>query len=97
MFVGDNGATNQVITGSPPTGEMELGAQILEIIRELQEDSFEPGISIKQLTTRFAEQHGEEYEAKITPYWIGHLVRKKLACGQRSATHLLHRSFGSGK
>ena len=26
----------------------------------------------------FAERHGDDYERKITPHWIGFLVRKKL-------------------
>jgi hypothetical protein len=59
---------------------MDMEAQVLEIIRDLQAESFEPGpgISIKQITTRFAEQHGEDYERKITPHWIGRIVRRKL-------------------
>lgn len=59
---------------------MDMEAQVLEIIRELQAESFEPGpgISIKQITTRFTEQHGDDYERKITPHWIGRIVRRKL-------------------
>jgi hypothetical protein len=59
---------------------MDMEAQVLQIIRDLQAESFEPGpgISIKQITTCFAEQHGEDYERKITPHWIGHIVQRKL-------------------
>ena len=57
---------------------MEMVAQVLEIIRELQQSSYEPGISIKEIASRFAEQHGEDFERKITPHWIGRIVRRKL-------------------
>jgi hypothetical protein len=58
---------------------MDMEAHVLEIIRGLQAESFEPGpgISIQQITTRFAEQHGDDYERKITPHWIGRRVRRK--------------------
>jgi hypothetical protein len=57
---------------------MDMEAQVLEIIRELEQSSYEPGISIKEITQRFAEKHGEDYERKITPHWIGRIVRRKL-------------------
>ncbi len=57
---------------------MDMEAQVLDIIRELQQSAYEPGVSIKEIATRFAEQHGEDYERKITPHWIGHIVRRKL-------------------
>ncbi len=57
---------------------MDMEAQVLEIIRELQQSSYETGIPIKEITQRFAEKHGEDYERKITPHWIGHIIRRKL-------------------
>jgi hypothetical protein len=57
---------------------MDMEAQVLEIIRELEQSSYEPGISIKEITQRFVEKHGEDYERKITPHWIGRIVRRKL-------------------
>jgi hypothetical protein len=57
---------------------MEMEAQVLEIIRELQQSSYEPRVSIKEITQRFAEKHSEDYERKITPHWIGRIVRRKL-------------------
>ena len=36
------------------------------------------GISIKEITSRFIEQHGEEFERKVTPHWVGRIVRRKL-------------------
>jgi len=55
-----------------------MEAQVLEIIQELQQSAYEQGISIKEITNRFAEKHGEDYERKITPHWIGRIVRRKL-------------------
>jgi hypothetical protein len=56
----------------------DMEAQVLEIILELEQSSYEPAITIKEITQRFAEKHGEDYERKITPHWIGHIVRRKL-------------------
>lgn len=55
---------------------METEAHVLEVIRELTEYGEEP--SIKEITHNFIENHGEDYERKITPKWIGSLIRKKL-------------------
>jgi hypothetical protein len=50
----------------------------LEIIRELQDSGYDERLSIKEIANRFIEQHGEDFERKITPHWIGHIVRRKL-------------------
>jgi hypothetical protein len=57
---------------------MDMEAQVLEIIQELQGVSDGAGISIKEIASRFIEQHGEDFERKITPHWIGQIVRRKL-------------------
>jgi hypothetical protein len=57
---------------------LDIEARVLEIIQELQESSYTPGLSIKEIATRFIEQHGEDFERKITPHWIGHIIRRKL-------------------
>ena len=36
------------------------------------------GIAIKEIASRFIEQHGEDFERKVTPHWIGQIVRRKL-------------------
>ena len=35
-------------------------------------------ISIKEIASRFIEQHGEDFERKVTPHWVGRIVRRKL-------------------
>src|SRR5438477_2932146 len=57
---------------------MDVEAQVLEIIQELQSINDGTGISIKEIASRFIEQHGEDFERKVTPHWIGQIVRRKL-------------------
>src|SRR5438876_2393 len=57
---------------------MDMEAQVLEIIRELQSLNDGGGIAIKEIASRFIEQHGEDFERKVTPHWIGRIVRRKL-------------------
>jgi len=52
-------------------------AQVLEVIRDLL--SSESGrLSVKDITTWFADRHGEDYERKVTTKWIGSVIRRKL-------------------
>src|SRR5213594_2627325 len=57
---------------------MDIEAQVLEIIQELQSVNDGAGISIKEIASRFIEQNGEDFERKVTPHWIGQIVRRKL-------------------
>src|SRR5206468_12844156 len=57
---------------------MDIEAQVLEIIQELRGLDYDVGISIKEIASRFIEQHGEDFERKVTPHWIGQIVRRKL-------------------
>src|SRR5437870_3914025 len=57
---------------------MDIEAQVLEIIRELQESPDSLGLSIKEIASRFIERHGEDFERRITPHWIGQIIRRKL-------------------
>ncbi|MGE5444054.1 MAG: hypothetical protein ACM3SR_05540, partial [Ignavibacteriales bacterium] len=55
---------------------METEGQVLEMIRKLFGMREEP--TIKEITSHFIEHHGNDYEKKITPKWIGSIIRKKL-------------------
>jgi hypothetical protein len=57
---------------------MDLEAQVLEIIHELQESPYTDVLSIKEIGERFVERHGDDFERKVTPHWIGQVVRRKL-------------------
>src|SRR5438128_7424703 len=76
---------------------MDMEAQVLEIIREMQESSYGEGLSIKEIASRFIEQHGEDFERKVTPHWVGQVVRRKLGLKteKRHGTYVIAASEGS--
>lgn len=57
---------------------MSTEAQVLDVINELLLLADEPRLSIKQITERFIERYGEEYERKVSNKWIGGILRKRL-------------------
>jgi hypothetical protein len=57
---------------------MDAEAHVLEIIRDMVAADDRATLSIKEITSWFVERHGEEYERKITPKWIGGLIRRRL-------------------
>src|SRR5438132_404360 len=56
---------------------IEIEAEVLEVIRELQE--FDVEIPVREIANRLAERHGDDFQRKITPHWVGYLVRRKLS------------------
>src|SRR5207302_7865273 len=50
---------------------MDIEAQVLEIIQELRGSPYEASLSIKEIANRFIDRHGEDFERRITPHWIG--------------------------
>lgn len=57
---------------------METEAQLLEVIRDLTASASDGRLTVKEITSLFADRHGEDYERKITAKWVGFLLRKKL-------------------
>jgi hypothetical protein len=57
---------------------MDAEAHILEIIRDMIAKDKTTLLSVKEIASWFAERHGEEYERKTTPRWIGYLIRRGL-------------------
>lgn len=57
---------------------MDMDAQVLETIRDLHEASANGKVSVKEVTDWFVDKHGEEYDRKVTPKWIGNIIQKKL-------------------
>lgn len=55
---------------------MDVEGQLLEIVAGLIEQG--DAIAIRDLAHHFAEKYGGDYERKITPRWVGNLVRRKL-------------------
>jgi len=56
---------------------MDMEAQVLEIIRDMLASSG-PRLVIKDIASWFADRHGANYERKISPHWVGRVIRKKL-------------------
>lgn len=57
---------------------MDLEAQVLEIIQELRDSPYTDGLSIKEIAERMADRYGDDFERKVTPHWIGYVVRRRL-------------------
>jgi hypothetical protein len=56
----------------------DMEAQVLEIIQGIQRDSPHYELSVKFIASRFSEKFEHEYDRKITPRWIGSVIRQKL-------------------
>ena len=56
----------------------DVEAQLLEVIQELQQEPFSPGLAVKEIAERFIARHSDDFERKITPHWVGYLIRRKL-------------------
>ncbi|MBI4469803.1 MAG: hypothetical protein HY650_10845 [Acidobacteria bacterium] len=57
---------------------MDVEAKVLEILRELRDSPYDGALSIKEIRDRFAARYEEDFERKITPHWIGFIIRRKL-------------------
>lgn len=55
---------------------MDTEAQVLEVIKEIM--ATDEKASVNAITTRFMDRYGEHYERKVTPKWIGGIIRKRL-------------------
>lgn len=53
-------------------------AQVLAVIRELVAEGPDARLAIQDITRRFLERYGDRYERRVTPRWIGSLVRRRL-------------------
>jgi hypothetical protein len=53
-------------------------AQLLTVIRDLVAKGPEARLAIQDITREFLARYGAEYERRVTPRWIGSLVRRRL-------------------
>ena len=53
-------------------------AQVLAVIRDLVARGPDSRLAIQDITREFMSRYGAEYERRITPRWIGSLVRRRL-------------------
>jgi hypothetical protein len=56
----------------------DVEAQVLEIIQEIRQDPYFQGLAVKEVAERFIARHSEDFERKVTPHWVGYLIRRKL-------------------
>lgn len=57
---------------------LDIEFHILEVIHEMQELPYPAELSVKEIATRLLERHGEDLGRKITPHWVGYILRRKL-------------------
>lgn len=57
---------------------MDTEAHVLEIIRDMLGAAYGGRLPVKDITSWFVDRHGADYERKITPHWIGQIIRRKL-------------------
>ena len=55
---------------------MEVEAQLLEVIRDLERQEFK--LAIGEITATFIARFGKEYGRPVTSKWIGFMVRRRL-------------------
>lgn len=67
---------------------VETEAQVMEVVRDLLATN-ESRVSIRDVTKIFQERFGDDYERRITPKWIGNVVRRDL----QLKTHKSHGVF----
>jgi len=53
-------------------------AQVLDVIRSFVEKGPDVRLGIRDITSEFVARHGNEYERRVTPRWIGSIIRRRL-------------------
>lgn len=53
-------------------------AQVLQVIRDLVARGPEERVGIRDIAEEFLRRYGREYERRVTPHWIGSIVRRRL-------------------
>ena len=62
---------------------LQTEAELLQIIRELTNAG--SGLALAEITQSFAQRFGSRYTRRITPKWIGYLLRSKLHLATRKS------------
>lgn len=67
---------------------LDAEAQVLEVIRELHQATGDSDLPLQAITDQFVHRHAADFERRITPHWVGGLIRKRLGL------HSLRRKHG---
>lgn len=62
--------------------------QVLAVIRDLVTRGPEVRLAMQDIADEFALRHAKEYERRVTPRWIGSIVRRRLGLKPNRATGL---------
>ncbi len=57
---------------------LEVEAQVVEVIRDAHRGSEQVDLSLRYITSLFIERYAAEMDRKITPKWIGGIIRRRL-------------------
>jgi hypothetical protein len=57
---------------------LDAEAQVLEVIHDLHLAMGDADLSLRDITNHFIERYAQDMEHKITPKWVGGLIRKRL-------------------
>lgn len=57
---------------------MDVEAQVLEVIRDLTAADPTSRLSVKEVTDKFIERYGTDYDRGVTPKWLGGILRRSL-------------------
>jgi len=68
---------------------LDTEAQVLDVMLELLLTIEEPYLPVRDIAERFAERYGDDYQRKVTPRWIGGILKRKL----RLQTERRHGSY----
>lgn len=79
----DEGARKRILDRATEAGRRlaaergeSLEADLVSVIRELQEAG--EVLAVSAIARRFQERFGEEYDRKVTPRWVGFVLRRRL-------------------
>jgi hypothetical protein len=57
---------------------LDLEGLVLEAIKTLRDTAPDENLTIKAIADLMADRHGDEFDRKLTPRWIGHVIHQKL-------------------
>src|SRR5205823_4591381 len=63
-------------------------AQLLTVIRDLVARGPDTRLAIQDITREFIARYGDEYERRVTPRWVGSLIRRRLGLKPSRTTGL---------
>lgn len=60
-----------------------VASDLLQVIKELRDE--EETLGLSEIAERFAARHGEEFDRKVTPRWIGTVLRRECSLKPRKS------------